>query len=89
MSSKRRLFQAQVDGVFAEANRDAKSKRKLSKVILEVKPFVRFDEYHIRYQEAAQIVAWIAQEHSDKNPLWPVSEDGLYRSVSSFISALL
>ncbi len=57
MKGKQRLFQAQVDGVFAEVNEDAASKRKLSRLILEVKAYLRFDDYHIRYQEAAQMVA--------------------------------
>ncbi len=75
-SKNGQLYQAQVDGVLAEV---ANSDRKLTKVILEVKPFLRFDHYHTRYEEAAQMVAWIATEHLDDDASWPADKDSLYR----------
>ncbi len=81
MKGKQRLFQAQVDGIFANVNGDAvRGTRKLSRLIIEVKTYLCHDEYDIRYQEAVQMVVWISSEYSNDNA---AGEDGFYRSVTS------
>ncbi len=69
------LYEAQVDGVLLEKN----GGQERTRVILEEKPSLRSDKYHTRYQEAAQVVAWIATEHSDDDPSWQADKDGTYR----------
>jgi hypothetical protein len=75
---KRPLYEAQVDGVLLDEIK-GKQTEKRTRVILEVKPNLRADNYHTRYQEAAQVVAWIASEHSDEDPSWYANKDGMYR----------
>jgi hypothetical protein len=61
------LYEAQVDGVLLVVIQD-KPHEKQTRIILEVRPNLRADNYQTCYQAVAQVVAWIALEHSDNDP---------------------
>ncbi len=80
---KRPLYEAQVDGVLLDVIKD-KHTEKRTRIVFEVKPNLRADNYHARYHEAAQVVALRASEHSDDDPSWHPDRDDTYRQVHLF-----
>jgi hypothetical protein len=58
------LYVAQVDGHLTKSAGQPAGKRWPSKIILEVKATLRADKHHIKYQESAQVAAWISEEHA-------------------------
>ncbi len=78
-SGARQLYVAQVDGQLANCTDETLGKRPPSKMVLEVKPTLRADTRHVKYQEAAQMVAWISDEHAPTLPLPSMGDKGTYR----------
>jgi hypothetical protein len=82
-SSARELYVAQVDGQLVKSTDGTSSQPLPSEIILEVKPNLRADTPHTRYQETAQMVAWISDEHPSSLASSSKADEGPFRYFSA------